>query len=232
MKKLRVIIADDELPALKLTESYVLQTPSLELISSCSSAAEVIEQTKNHTADLYLLDIQMPGMNGLELRKRLPDEAGVIFTTAFAEFAIEGFKANAIDYLLKPFDYDEFHKAIKKAQQRLERSNDSVDGFFVKTEYHLEKIRFGELLFAESNRDYIRLYLNKQQEAVNTQMTLKELEEQLPSDSFMRVHRSFIVNLHCIDQVEKNRIYIGKHQIPVAESYRNDFQNYIRKHTL
>lgn len=232
MKKIKVMIADDELPALKLTESYVNQLPALELIALCGSADEVIEISRKYPADLYLLDIQMPGMNGLELSKRLPEHAGVVFTTAFPEYALDGFKVNAIDYLLKPFDFEEFNKAIKKVLLRIENRLEKTEGFFVKTEYHLEKIKFNQLLFAESNRDYVRIYVAGKEEPVVTQMPLKDLEDQLPASDFMRVHRSFIINLHAIELVERNRISIKNHQIPVADSYRTEFQNYLKKHTL
>jgi len=232
MNRIKVLIADDEAPALKLVKSYVQQLPMLELVSECINGEDALEALKKEPIDLLFLDIQMPGMSGLELSKRLSPKQKVIFTTAFSNYAIEGFKVDAIDYLLKPFDIEEFKKAVLKAEDWFNRENIvGVSSFFVKTEYHLERIQFDDLLIAESDRDYVKLFLQNKSE-ISTLMTLKDLEEHLPSSQFMRIHRSFIVNLNKIDRVERNQVIIGSHRITIADTYKNAFSHYIQKHIL
>jgi len=234
MKRIRVIIADDELPALNLLESYVKQFPMLELVGRCGNAEEVIKRIAETDVDLLFLDIQMPGMSGIELSKRLASHHKVIFTTAFPNYALEGYKVEAVDYLLKPFDLEEFSSALKKAEKRilLEQSRTSIDAFFVKTEHRLERIRFEDLLLIESDRDYVKLFIEGQNKPITTLLKIKDLEEQLPQNQFMRVHRSFIVNLTKIDRIERNQILVGDKRITIAESYRAHFQTYIQKHIL
>ena len=232
MNRIKVLIADDEAPALKLVKSYVQQLPMLELVSECINGEDALEALKKEPIDLLFLDIQMPGMSGLELSKRLSPKQKVIFTTAFSNYAIEGFKVDAIDYLLKPFDIEEFKKAVLKAEDWFNRENIvGVSSFFVKTEYHLERIQFDDLLIAESDRDYVKLFLQNKSE-ISTLMTLKDLEEHLPNSRFMRIHRSFIVNLNKIDRVERNQVIIGSHRITIADTYKNAFSHYIQKHIL
>jgi DNA-binding LytR/AlgR family response regulator len=232
MNRIKVLIADDEAPALKLVKSYVQQLPMLELVSECKNGKDALEALKKEPIDLLFLDIQMPGMSGLELSKRLSPKQKVIFTTAFSNYAIEGFKVDAVDYLLKPFDIEEFKKAVLKAEDWFNRENIvGVSSFFVKTEYHLERIQFDDLLIAESDRDYVKLFLQNKSE-ISTLMTLKDLEEHLPSSQFMRIHRSFIVNLNKIDRVERNQVIIGSHRITIADTYKNAFSHYIQKHIL
>lgn len=232
MNRIKVLIADDEAPALNLVKSYVQQLPSLELVAECKNGEEAMEALKQHPIDLLFLDIQMPGINGLELSKRLSPKQKVVFTTAFPNYAVDGFKVDALDYLLKPFDIDEFKRAVLKAEDWFHRENNSgVNSFFVKIDYRLERIQFEDLLLAESDRDYVKLYLQNTSE-ISTLMTLKDLEEHLPSNQFMRIHRSFIVNLNKIDRVERNQVIIGKHRITVADTYKNAFAHFIQKHIL
>lgn len=233
MNRLKVIIADDELPALNLIESYVQQIPSLQLVARCNNAKEVLDVLSEKDVDLLFLDIQMPGMNGLELSKRVHTDVGIIFTTAFSNYAIEGYKVNAIDYLLKPFDFEEFSIAVQKASSFIHRETDSIaDSIFVKSEHKLIKIKFEDLLYAESDKDYVKLFLEKGVSPVSTLIPLKDLEAQLPSNMFMRIHRSFIINLKKIDQIERNQVIISNTRITLADTYKDAFHNYIHKHTL
>jgi DNA-binding LytR/AlgR family response regulator len=232
MNRIKVLIADDEGPALNLVKSYVQQLPMLELVAECQNGDEALEALKNQAIDLLFLDIQMPGISGLELSKRLSPKQKVIFTTAFSNYALDGYKVDALDYLLKPFDIEEFKKAVLKAEDWFAREhNVGVNSFFVKTEYHLERIQFDDLLIAESDRDYVKLFLQNKTE-ISTLMTLKDLEGYLPNTLFMRIHRSFIVNLNKIDKIERNQVIIGNHRITIADSYKNAFNHYIQKHIL
>ncbi len=229
------MIADDEPMALNLVESYVLKTPFLELVAKCSSAVEAMKVLEDGTkVDLFLLDIQMPDLSGLEFSKMLPKESKVIFTTAFDQYAIEGYKVNALDYLLKPFDYSEFLSAVSRAKEVLEPSENqnliakkSKDFFFVKSEYKQIKIAFSSILYIEGLKDYVKIYTQNQPKPILTLMSLKKLEEELPADNFMRVHRSFIVALDKIEAIERNQIIIGNAQITIAPQYKDELMEYI-----
>lgn len=236
MKKITCLIADDEPMALNLIESYVLKTPFLELKAKCNSAIEamqVLEEQKD--IDLFFLDIQMPDLTGLEFSKLLPQNSRVIFTTAFDQYAIDGYKVNALDYLLKPFDYNEFLNASTKARNYFE-SQQSVsvskpekkqEFFFVKSEYKQIKINFSEILYIEGLKDYVKIYLKDNPKPILTLMSLKKLEEELPSNNFMRIHRSFIIGLDKIETIERNHIVIGKEQIAIAPNYKDSLMEYI-----
>lgn len=236
MKKITCLIADDEPMALNLIESYVLKTPFLELKAKCNSAIEamqVLEEQKD--IDLFFLDIQMPDLTGLEFSKLLPQNSRVIFTTAFDQYAIDGYKVNALDYLLKPFDYTEFLNASTKARNYFE-SQQSVsvskpekkqEFFFVKSEYKQIKINFSEILYIEGLKDYVKIYLKDNPKPILTLMSLKKLEEELPSENFMRIHRSFIIGLDKIETIERNHIVIGKEQIAIAPNYKDSLMEYI-----
>lgn len=234
MNKIRVIIADDELPALNLLASYVNQMPILQLVAKCNNASEVLQELSHENVDLIFLDIQMPGMNGIELSKRISPRLGVVFTTAFTNYAIDGFQVEAIDYLLKPFDFEEFSRAVKKAQKRVNIVNTAseTDSFFVKVDYRFENIKYDNLLFAESDKDYVKLFIENKIVPLSSLLNLKDLQEQLPSEKFMRIHRSFIINLNKIESIERNQVIINTHRITIADSYRAEFQKYLQKHTL
>ncbi len=236
MKKITCLIADDEPMALNLIESYVLKTPFLELKAKCNSAIEamqVLEEQKG--IDLFFLDIQMPDLTGLEFSKLLLQNSRVIFTTAFDQYAIDGYKVNALDYLLKPFDYNEFLNASTKARNYFEsqhpvsvsKPEKKQEFFFVKSEYKQIKINFSEILYIEGLKDYVKIYLKDNPKPILTLMSLKKLEEELPSENFMRIHRSFIIGLDKIETIERNHIVIGKEQIAIAPNYKDSLMEYI-----
>lgn len=237
MKKLTCLIADDEPMALNLMESYVLKTPFLELKYRCSSAIEAMGKLEeDKEIDLFFLDIQMPDLTGLEFSKLLPPRSKVIFTTAFEQYAVDGYKVNALDYLLKPFDYSEFLNAATKArnyfeslQPAHEKTEKKQEFFFVKSEYRQIKINFSEILFIEGLKDYVKIFMKDQPKPVLTLMSLKKLEEELPSDHFMRVHRSYIVALDKIEAIERNHIVISDQQIAIAPNYKDSLMEYIRR---
>ena len=236
MKKITCLIADDEPMALNLIESYVLKTPFLELKAKCNSAIEamqVLEEQKG--IDLFFLDIRMPDLTGLEFSKLLLQNSRVIFTTAFDQYAIDGYKVNALDYLLKPFDYNEFLNASTKARNYFEsqhpvsvsKPEKKQEFFFVKSEYKQIKINFSEILYIEGLKDYVKIYLKDNPKPILTLMSLKKLEEELPSENFMRIHRSFIIGLDKIETIERNHIVIGKEQIAIAPNYKDSLMEYI-----
>lgn len=239
MRKIKCLIADDEPMALNLVESYVQKTPFLELVAKCGSAVEAMKVLEEGAeVELFLLDIQMPDLSGMAFSKMLPKESKVIFTTAFDQYAIEGYKVNAVDYLLKPFDYSEFLTAVSRAKELIEKSESATNGskkdkdfFFVKSEYKQIKIVLASILYIEGLKDYVKIYTHLQPKPILTLMSLKKLEEELPATHFMRVHRSFIVALDKIEAIERNHIVIGNAQITIAPQYKEELMTYINGKT-
>ena len=230
-------IIDDEPLAAELLESYVKKTPELHLVGVYGSAVEAMKELRNNPVDLLFLDIQMPELSGMEFAGILPKKTKVIFTTAFDRYAIDGYKVNAVDYLLKPISYDSFVLSVNRV---LERCRDvdrqdvmSADGFvYVKSEYKLVKINFDDILYIEGVKDYIKIYFRDRRKPVMSLMNMKKLEDYLPKSQFMRVHRSFIVNMSVADMIDRGRIVAGDTFIPVSESYKEQVQEYIDRHTL
>ena len=239
MKKIICLIADDEPMALNLIESYVLKTPFLELKAKCNSAIKAMEFLETDSdIDLFFLDIQMPDLTGLEFSRLLPAKSKVVFTTAFDQYAIEGYKVNALDYLLKPFDYNEFLNAAQKARNHFEtnsfqnnenqQNNKNSDFIFVKSEYRQIKINFSEILYIEGLKDYVKIYTSSHPRPILTLMSLKKLEEELPSEQFMRVHRSYIISLEKIEAIERNHVVIKEGFITIAPNYKDILMKYIK----
>ena len=230
-------IIDDEPLAAELLESYAKKTPELHLVGVYGSAVEAMKELRNNPVDLLFLDIQMPELSGMEFAGILPKKTKVIFTTAFDRYAIDGYKVNAVDYLLKPISYDSFVLSVNRV---LERCRDvdrqdvmSADGFvYVKSEYKLVKINFDDILYIEGVKDYIKIYFRDRRKPVMSLMNMKKLEDYLPKSQFMRVHRSFIVNMSVADMIDRGRIVVGDTFIPVSESYKEQVQEYIDRHTL
>ena len=230
-------IIDDEPLAAELLESYAKKTPELHLVGVYGSAVEAMKELRNNPVDLLFLDIQMPELSGMEFAGILPKKTKVIFTTAFDRYAIDGYKVNAVDYLLKPISYDSFVLSVNRV---LERCRDvdrqdvmSADGFvYVKSEYKLVKINFDDILYIEGVKDYIKIYFRDRRKPVMSLMNMKKLEDYLPKLQFMRVHRSFIVNMSVADMIDRGRIVAGDTFIPVSESYKEQVQEYIDRHTL
>lgn len=237
---LKCLIVDDEPMALALIEGYVLKTPFLELVGKCNNALEVLQFLKEHEApNLIFLDIQMPELSGMNLARILPQDVKIIFTTAFDRFAIEGYKVNALDYLLMPFDYTEFLAAASKANDWFKflpksdnPTNAEKDYFFVKSEYKQVKISFDDIYYIEGLKDYVKFYLVSQPKPILSIISLKKLEEELPGDQFMRVHRSFIVALDRIESIERNQIIIQDQRITIAEQYKGRFEEFIQSKRL
>ncbi len=189
--------------------------------------------------DLVFIDIQMPDLSGLEFTRSMAKGPKVIFTTAFEKYALEGFRLDVVDYLLKPFSYEEFVKAVQKVQKliRLEKGvSDQVDAnnefLFLKSDYKIKRINFNDILYIEGLKDYVKVYIQNSPKPVLSLTSMKLLESKLPEARFMRVHRSFIVNLEKIDTIERSRIVFGKTYIPVSDQYKEKFQEFLDKNFL
>lgn len=238
MKKVSCLIVDDEPLALDLLESYVKRTPFLELVGRCANAFEAMEVLANQAVDLIFLDIQMPDLSGVAFSRTLKPGLKIVFTTAFEQYALDGFKVDALDYLLKPFNYEEFLKAANKASEWFQlldaqkQKSAPLPYLFVKSEYKLVKIDLSEVLYFEGLKDYVKINLEGHNKPILSLMSLKSLEEGLPPEQFMRVHRSFIVNLEKIESVERSRIIIQQFAIVIAEQYREKFQQYLSGKSL
>lgn len=225
-------IVDDEPLALSLLESYVKKTAFLRLTGKYSNALSAMKHIAEEEVDLLFLDIQMPGINGMEFARTISHRTRVIFTTAFSQYALEGYKVSALDYLLKPFSFDEFLAAARKALEWFEMIEskpvaETVHeniGIFVKSEYQLLHVLYEDIIYIEGLKDYVKIYTENDPKPILSLMSLKLLEEELPVDRFMRVHRSYIIHKNKISSVNKNRIVIGKKQIPIGETYRKQFK--------
>lgn len=240
--KLSCIVVDDEPMALQLVENYVLKTPFLELKGKFSNAIDVLQffHSTEETIDLIFLDIQMPELTGLDLSKKIPPTTKIIFTTAFDKYALEGYKVNAVGYLLKPFSYVEFLEAAEKVQKLSQSSvnfgavetSQQPNYMFVKSDYKQLKINFDDIIYIEGLKDYVKIHLTTQSTPILTLLSLKRLTEQLPSDRFMRVHRSFIVALDKVKEVERHQIVFGKQRITIAEQHRESFDDFLKQNSI
>ena len=232
----KCLVVDDEELARELIEVYVSQVNDFEVVASCSNALEAQKMLQTHSIDLVFLDIEMPMLKGTDFLKNLSNPPKVIFTTAYRDYAVEGFAVDATDYLVKPFSFDRFVQGVNKAIDRIKStaspspdfiaktSNQSPppqDHFFVKTNYKMEKIAFSNLKYIESMREYIAIFTTDQRFVVSH--TMNTMEEKLPAPQFMRVHRSYIVSLHHIQSINGNQIIIEDKKIPIGASYRKKF---------
>lgn len=232
---IKCIAIDDEPLALKQISSYIQRTPFLEQVALCQSAFEALDVLPNTQVDLLFVDINMPDLNGLDFVKSLTQKPFIIFTTAYSEYALEGFRVDATDYILKPISYDDFLKAVNKVKARLHRDKSPTgklssnnESLFVKSDYKLIRINLDDIEYIESANEYVQIHLENDK-PITTFVRLKNMEEQLPKSSFMRVHRSFIVNLNKVKIIERNRIVFDKVYIPVGEQYKDAFQAYVDK---
>ena len=236
--KLSCAIIDDEPLAVELMESYVRKTPFLELQGSFGSGVAAFGMLRDRPVDLLFCDIQMPGLNGVEFSRMLPADTRVIFTTAFSRYAVEGFRVNAVDYLLKPISYADFLAAAQKAlewfelKRRAGAPSDDLRSIFVKTEYRLRQIELERILYIEGLKDYVKIHVEDEPHPVLSLMSLKSLEEQLPADRFIRVHRSYIVQPAKIRTIERNSIVFGRERIPISENYRQAFFDFLSDRSL
>ena len=236
---MRCIAVDDEPLALDLLEDNIRQIPFLEFVGRCRNAFEAIEliqseKAENRSIDLIFLDIQMPGITGVQFLKSMVSNPMVIFITAYEQYALEGFELNIIDYLLKPVSFERFLKAVNKANELFQLKTNIApvkinleEHFFVNAEYSLVKIRFADILYIEGLKDYIKIYLSTQSRPVITRMTMKSIEERFAAMPFMRIHKSYIVSLNKIESIRNLKITIGTHLIPVSEQFSEDLMRRI-----
>ncbi len=239
---LRCCVVDDEPLASGLIAGYIRKTPFLELVGEFSSPHDAIATILNDHIDILFLDIQMPQLNGIEFARIIPASTRIIFTTAYSDYAVEGFRVNALDYLLKPISYEEFLAAAQRALKWKELTDKTVspaepvnnesassDGEFIiiKSEYKLVQIPIRDIIYIEGLKDYVKIFVEGSESSIMSLLSMKALEQTLPPSQFMRVHRSYIVNLSKIKYIERNRIMLGKTIIPISESYKDAFANYI-----
>ena len=228
MKRIKCIVVDDEPLAVSLLGSYVEKIPFFELVFSTENPILALEYIQKNDADLIFLDIQMPELSGINFMKIVGDKLKYILTTAYSEYALEGYEHNVIDYLLKPISFDRFQKSALKAQERFPTNETSANSyFFVKSSGQQHKINFDEILYVESIKDYVSIKTDNQEYIVLD--TLKSLENQLP-ENFARVHKSFILNLDKIEKIDVRNVFLnsGK-EIPIGETYKSEFFQKLKK---
>ena len=239
---IKCAIVDDEPLAVNLLASYVEKIPFLELCGKYNNATDALHGIGEQPVDLLFLDIQMPELNGLELSKMIPENTRIVFTTAFDRYAVDGFRVNALDYLLKPISYADFMEACNKALQWFQLVQQSEQpaaappaaaaaeeprSIFVKSEYKLLQINLDDIRYIEGLKDYVKIYTEQSPHPILSLMNMKAIEQMLPASRFIRVHRSFIVQKSKIREIERNRIVFGDVYIPIGDSYKQAFQDFI-----
>ena len=219
---IKAIAIDDEPPALRIIEHFCNKNQQVELVKTFTNPAMAMDFIRNNQIHLIFIDIQMPGFNGIELYRNLPNKPMVIFTTAFSEYAVDGFNLNAVDYLLKPYTEERFETAVQKAIDRTKKQVTETRTITVRTNYSIKSINIDEILFVESFDDYITIHFVSS-EQLEIRMTLKKIAELLPENEFIRVHRSFIVSVKHITKVRNKHIFIDNRQIPISNKYEKHF---------
>lgn len=241
---IRCIIVDDEPLAVAQLEKYVERVPFLVNVGSCSSAAEAMEFLSTGNVDAMFVDINMPDIDGVQFVRSLVNPPFVVFTTAYSEYAIEGFKLDAIDYLLKPIAFEDFLKASNKLNRIYSMNNNAQsaveqgegvchDCLFVKSDYRMLRVPISSIKYIESMSEYVRIYVEDSPKPIVSLLSMKKIEESLPAGDFMRVHRSYLINLNKVKEVSKMRlVYDGGVYVPIGEMYKDAFYEYIDKHFI
>ena len=241
---LTCIIVDDEPLAVKLMESFVAKTPDLKLLGSFTDSVEAINAVKEQKPNLLFLDIQMPDLNGMELAHMIPAETRVVFTTAFKEYAFESYDVSALDFLLKPIRYNKFMVAVEKAKEWFAKSESPVSqhpypitdhpsAIFVRVDGELRNITISDIIYVNGMKDYVMFYLDSEPKPLITHLTMKAVEEMLPPEKFLRVHRSYIIAVDKIRKVDRNDcIYIGNEIIHVPDGYQDAFHKFLGTRTI
>ena len=226
---------DDEPLALQQIATYINKVPFLELVAQCQSAIEARQFLEQDTVDAIFCDINMPDLNGMDFVKSLTVPPLIVFTTAYSEYAVEGFRVNAVDYLLKPFGMQDFQRAANRLKERLSteksetgiENSQSDDTIFLKTEYRIVKVAISDIRYVEAMSEYLKVWLESEKKPIVTLLSMKKMEERLPG-YFMRIHRSYIVNLTKIQEVNKNRVIMDADTyLPIGDMYKEAFQAYL-----
>lgn len=230
-------IIDDEPLATDLLASYVKKTANLTLRGAYNSAISAMSELRDNPVDVLFLDIQMPELNGLELARLVPKETKIIITTAFDQYAVDGYKANVFDYMLKPISYEMFLDAVQKVETVIMTTKKqdlfTNDRFiYVKSDYKLVQIHLDDILYIEGLKDYVKIYLEGNKKGVMSLINMKRIDEFLPHPEFLRVHRSYIVHMNKVKLVDRARIVFSEEYIPISESYKDVVQDYLDAHTL
>jgi DNA-binding LytR/AlgR family response regulator len=233
---IRCLAIDDEPLALQQIAAYINKVPFLELAAQCHSALEARQFLSDDRVDAIFCDINMPDLNGMDFVKSLTVPPLVVFTTAYSEYAIEGFKVNAVDYLLKPFGMQEFMRAANRLQERLSipasAPAETDDTLFLKTDYRIVKVNIPDIRYVEAMSEYLKVWIEGEAKPIITLLSMKKMEERLPNN-FMRVHRSYIINLDKIQEVNKNRVIMDADTyLPIGDLYKEAFQAYLDKKFL
>ena len=233
------IAIDDEPLALQLVTGYIEKTPVLKLAGKFDNPVDATEFLVENSVELVFVDIQMPDLSGIEFTRLMTKGPKVIFTTAYEKYALDGYKLDIVDYLLKPFSYEEILTAVNKAQKLIkleQKARETVDAnnefLFLKSDYKIKRINFNDILYIEGLKDYVKVFTRNEPKPILSLASLKHLESKLPGEKFMRVHRSFIVNLEKIDTIDRSRIVFGKEYIPVSDQYKEKFQEFLDKNFL
>lgn len=222
MSQLNCIIVDDEPLAIEILEEYVEKIPWLDCLATFDQGLSAIQFLEENPVDLVFLDIQMPDLTGIQVAELINGRTRIVFTTAYNQYAVEGFELEATDYLLKPISFERFFKSMQRIKPEVELDNKEIaDYLFVKTEYKIKKIRLDDILYIEGMKDYLRLVLKN--EKVMTLMSFSRLIPRLPSDKFLRVHKSYVISLAVIESIEKGKIRIGEDTIPISDTYKEEF---------
>ncbi len=223
---MRCLAVDDEPLALELLEDNISKLPYLQLVGSCSNAIEAIKVLQTEQVDLIFLDIQMPGLTGLQFIQSLTIKPMIILVTAYEKYALDGFNHDVVDYLVKPVSLDRFIKACNKAHELFQLKN-KTNGetnnsyIFVKADYSLIKIDLKDIIWVEGLKDYLRIHLHNSNKPIVTRMAMKNLEEELPSSQFVRIHKSFIVSIRFITSIRKSTLLVGEQELPIGDIYRD-----------
>lgn len=221
MTRITCMIVEDEPVSQEILKKYIADYPSLELVAVCNNAIEATGQLRKTTPDLMFLDITMPKVSGLDFYRSLSDPPYVIFTTAYPEFAVSGFEVNAVDYLVKPFPFERFLRAMNKVENILKPDAQSSDFILLQADKKIHKVNFEDIFFVEAMGDYVKVH--GPEKTLIVHQTLQKLEDQLPINQFFRVHKSYLVSLNRIDYIEGNTVVVQQEQIPIGQTYRSDF---------
>lgn len=231
MFQYRTLIVDDEKPATELLAAYAAKIPELTVVGIAHNAVTARSFLADNKVDLLFLDIQMPDLTGLQLLRMLKNPPAVVLTTAYSEFALEGYELDVLDYLLKPIEFERFYRAVSKlvGSRQLavgtQAPAEASDYFFVKTDHQIVKVNFADILFIESLREYVRIHTPTQR--IVARLAMQRLEELLPSAKFIRIHRTYIVNIDAVQKIEGNLLHIGKEQLPVSKGKREEFMQFV-----